>query len=48
MMDHEHYKYGSYTTGREQDYGHHEMNEENGWGCYQWDRDDTRNCQKKY
>lgn len=36
--DESHYQYDEYTTGRKQDYGHHELNEENGWVCYDWDR----------
>lgn len=38
--DTEHYDYDSYTTGRKQDHGHHELNEENGWHCYDWNRGD--------
>jgi hypothetical protein len=38
--DDSHYEYASYTTGRKNDYGHHEYNEENGWDCYDWDRGD--------
>lgn len=38
--DKQHYQYGHYTTGRKQDYGHHELSEENGWVCYDWDRND--------
>lgn len=37
-QDTNHYQYESYTTGRKQDYGHHEFNDENGWVCYDWDR----------
>lgn len=47
-QDKSHYEYSSYTTGRKQDYGHHEYNEENGWDCYDWDRDDyTETMQMK-
>lgn len=35
-MDTEHYDFDSYSTGRKQDYGHHELNAENGWVCYDW------------
>lgn len=38
--DTNHYQYDSYTTGRKQDYGHHELNEENGWICFEWNRGD--------
>jgi hypothetical protein len=38
--DYERYDYNSYTTGRKQDWGHDELNEENGWSCFEWDRGD--------
>lgn len=48
MTDYEHYQYGSYTTARKQDYGHPEMNEDNGWDCYDWDREEfTETMQMK-
>lgn len=47
-MDTEWYEYAEYTTGRKQDYGHHEYNSENGWLCYDWDRGDyTETMQMK-
>jgi len=48
IRDDSHYQYDEYTTGRKQDYGHHELNEENGWVCYEWDRGDyTETMQMK-
>lgn len=47
-QDTSHYEYAEYTTGRKQDYDHHEFNEENGWDCYEWDRGDyTETMQMK-